>query len=448
MSDSKIITRPKQSCENVIGQFLDESHYDEVIDYNCDLYVEDPLGLGSLEDNVIFKLRKNVFTAEEQINAYEALYEAAQPSENRGIAGGPRKTDVGIGNRNWVTDYQDSVMQWFEKPEGNLEDIQKSFENKDTEVAKRANVWSIERIKNDGLDYNTWFDEWVDKTKSLSREEQLSELKRVSEYVCKTTYGNVVNSGIAGYFDRYPRIPYGRATAYTEKNPEKFAKCYPYMKKLDAKFAELLPKRYAVQKACADELDPRFRVSDTVFTTITVNKNFRTAAHRDAGDLHEGFSNLSVISKDGKKHWEGGLLVLPEYRVAIELHPGDLLLINNHHGIHGNTEMVELPNTPLQRISVVCYFREKMLKLNSYEYENARRQFVEDRKNNPEHPEQRYRWNGVSSGMWQSQEWVDYLKEKNLFEYIQERCKQKRSCEGYTGKHLELSEVKDLAEWL
>lgn len=437
-----------KDCESKIGQFLDEKDYKEVINFDCDFYADDstPLfGFEPSEKNIIFKLRKNVFTADEQINAYEALYEAAQPSENRGIAGGPRKTDVGIGNRNWVTDYQESVMEWFLKPDGDLDSLRKSFDNKDTEVAKRANVWSIERIKNDGLDYNTWFDDWVENTRSLSREDQLSETKRIGQYICKTTYGNVVNSGIAGYFDRYPRIPYGRATAYTEKNAEKFAKCYPYMRKLDKLFAELLPQRYGVQRRCADYLDPRFKISDTVFTTITVNKNFRTAAHRDAGDLHQGFSNLSVISKDGKKHWEGGLLVLPEYEVAIELFPGDLLLINNHHGIHGNTEIEEISGTPLQRISVVCYFREKMLKLGSYEYESARRRFVEDRKNNPSHPEQRYRWNGVSAGMWQSQEWADYLKDVGLYDYITERASREHVIPEYG--RVEVPEAKDMMMW-
>ncbi len=41
-------------------------------------------------------------------------------------------------------------------------------------------------------------------------------------YISDTTYANVVFSGIAGWFDRYPRIPYGRATAYTQHSYDKF----------------------------------------------------------------------------------------------------------------------------------------------------------------------------------------------------------------------------------
>lgn len=105
--------------------------------------------------------------------------------------------------------------------------------------------------------------------------------------------------------------------------------------------------------------------NDTPFTTVTVNKNFRTAAHRDAGDLHEGFSNLTVVAK-GDQQWTGGYLVLPEFRVAINIRPGDLLLINNHAGIHGNTELLPPEGKTLadmERISLVCYFREKHAKI-------------------------------------------------------------------------------------
>ena len=91
------------------------------------------------------------------------------------------------------------------------------------------------------------------------------------------------------------------------------------------------------------------------------------------------------------------------------MHPGDLLLVNNHDGIHGNTEIIG--DDPI-RISIVAYAREKMALLGSYDYENLRRQFVDDRRLNEEHPEWRPLWNGVSTKMWDSQEWYDYLRER------------------------------------
>jgi hypothetical protein len=105
-------------------------------------------------------------------------------------------------------------------------------------------------------------------------------MKMISE----TSYGNPVDSGIAGWFDRYPRIPYGRATTYTRDNFEKFSMAYPFLQSLARGFKTLLPKRYANQKAATDTIDQKFVIEGTPFTTVTVNKTFRTAAHRDAGD--------------------------------------------------------------------------------------------------------------------------------------------------------------------
>ena len=210
--------------------------------------------------------------------------------------------------------------------------------------------------------------------------------------------------------DRYPRIPYGRATAYTEKNLEKFIMAYSFLKSLDRGFKELLPWRWGNQKKEADKLDPRFLVPETVFTTITVNKSFRTACHRDAGDLNEGLSNLLVL---GAGEYTGGYLVFPQIKTAVNVRPGDLLLVNNHEIIHGNTD-IRLNHENAERISIVCYFREKMLELKSWEYECLRKQYVDERRMNKQHKFWRPLWNGVSPGMWEDQEWYDYLHAHNM----------------------------------
>jgi isocitrate dehydrogenase kinase/phosphatase len=144
-----------------------------------------------------------------------------------------------------------------------------------------------------------------------------------------------------------------------------------------------------------------------VFTTLTVNKTFRTAAHRDAGDLDSGLSNLLVLSNNG--NYSGGYLVFPQVRIAVNVRPGDLLLVNNHEVIHGNTPIV-LEDDEAERISIVCYFREKMLELGTHEYEDARFRYVESRRLNKEHPMWKKLWNGVSPGMWDEKEWYDYLR--------------------------------------
>jgi hypothetical protein len=162
--------------------------------------------------------------------------------------------------------------------------------------------------------------------------------------------------------------------------------------------------------SAANKLDPAFLVPETPFTTITVNNTFRTAAHYDAGDLNEGLSNLLTLSNDGK--YTGGYLIAPEYRVAVNPRPGDLLLINNHEVMHGNTPIVCPEGS--ERISLVVYFREKMLELGSKAYEDARYEYVEGRRLNKEHPEHkdRHLWNGVTAGMWDEKEWYDFLSAK------------------------------------
>jgi hypothetical protein len=167
-----------------------------------------------------------------------------------------------------------------------------------------------------------------------------------------TTYGTAVNSGIAGWFDRYPRIPYGRATSYTANSFDKFKMSYPFLQHLAKGFKDLLPWRYNNQMEAASKVDPAFLVPETPFTTITVNKTFRTAAHYDAGDLNTGLSNLLTLSNDG--NYTGGYLIAPEYRVAVNVRPGDLLLINNHEVMHGNTPIECAEGS--ERVSLVVLF--------------------------------------------------------------------------------------------
>ena len=417
-----IVAETKLDCEHLLGQFLDENHYDTLIDEDCDFYaptincdVNDVVSCvsrdcgncekGADESTIIFKLRKNFFTIEEQLGALDGLREAATQSQNRGVAAGPRGEK--LQGRDWVSQLQLDVIDYFLMPTKDIfgnssldEILSKKYLHEEPTV--RGFVWLTNRVKEN----NFVFDEWVEETKKLSQKEQKEEAIRVRKYISDTNYAAPVFSGVAGWFDRYPRIPYGRATSYTEKNFEKFKLAYPFLQSLSKAFSELLPKRYAYQKSCADRIDPEFHVPGTPFTTITVNKSFRTAAHRDAGDLHEGFSNLSVLTNG--KRYSGGMLVLPEFKVAVNIRPGDLLLINNHFGIHGNTPIV-LDEEGAERYSVVCYFREKMLELGSKEYEDSRYNFVESRRLNKDHPEWRELWNGVSTSMWNSKEWIDYL---------------------------------------
>ena len=126
---------------------------------------------------------------------------------------------------------------------------------------------------------------------------------------------------------------------------------------------------------------PLLKIPKTSFSTVTINRNFRTAMHRDAGDFKDGFGNLTVIER-GKYH--GGYTIFPQYGVAIDLRNNDFVAMDVHQW-HCNTPLYEteedkIYNESLEpafkdnpevgtvgiyekytRISFVCYLREKIL---------------------------------------------------------------------------------------
>ena len=175
-----------------------------------------------------------------------------------------------------------------------------------------------------------------------------------------------VNSGIIGYADRYARIPYCRTTEFTYKHFEQYKKSLPYIRYISNLFKKYVPERWAKQKEQWDLTNDDFKIKDTVFTTVTVNKNFRTASHYDAGDLEEGFGNLAVLQTGD---YTGGYTVMPKYGIGLNVRNFDLALFDVHE-LHGNTEIK--PKGFYERISVVCYFRKKMIECGSAKEELER----------------------------------------------------------------------------
>jgi len=175
--------------------------------------------------------------------------------------------------------------------------------------------------------------------------------------VRKQTVARPVMSSVLGYFEPSggARFPYARQTAWTQQHPEGFRALYPYFEAVAEVFAAELPARYRVQQAVADRTDAAYVIPETPYTTITVNNTYATGVHQDAGDLKEGFSCMGVLRRG---EYRGGQFVLPEYRVAVELGEGDVILMDPHEW-HGNVQIV--PQSPdAERISVVCYYRTRL----------------------------------------------------------------------------------------
>ena len=212
----------------------------------------------------------------------------------------------------------------------------------------------------------------------------------------KDNIGNMAMSNIAGYYDKPDRNAYTnsnksnhsskprkqpgtkksrrpghdihgnplcRTTQFTKEEIEKWAATTPLIQAADKWFKRLVPDRHAVQLARARKT-PQYQIANTAYSTITLNYDWRTACHKDKGDLEEGFGNLLVLekAKSGFSDCEGftgGFLGFPRWGVAVDVRQGDFLAMDVHEW-HCNT-----PIQGTGRLSIVAYLRRGMIKCSS-----------------------------------------------------------------------------------
>jgi len=183
-------------------------------------------------------------------------------------------------------------------------------------------------------------------------------------------------SNIVGYYDKPDRnigrnAQPCRITAFIKYYSDEWEKSLPFIKKIDKLFKKLVPNRHKIQRYFSKQT--KFCIGDTAYSTMTINNNWRTALHKDAGDLEEGFGNLIVCSK-GK--FSGGYLGFPQYSVCINVQDGDFLAMDVHEW-HCNTEIKPITKE-YDRLSIVAYLRKNMirckgLKLLDYIYNESDR---------------------------------------------------------------------------
>ncbi len=198
--------------------------------------------------------------------------------------------------------------------------------------------------------------------------------------VSKMRVNNNVMSSVLGYFEKTPFMGLPcRLTSYTQRFFRQYKHGIPFIEAIDDKFKKLTPEAHAEQYAAVSR-KPAYRIANTAFSSVTLNRNFRTALHMDDGDFRQGFGNLSVIERG---EYSGGYTLFPQYGIGVDVRTGDFLAMDVHQW-HCNTELYEtkeqaednkkLPdiykddpeigtlgsNKPYTRISFVCYFREKL----------------------------------------------------------------------------------------
>ena len=187
---------------------------------------------------------------------------------------------------------------------------------------------------------------------------------------------NETLSGNVGFMDAkegFGTTNYCRKTSFASSHFEEFTAGIPFVKKVDQLYKQLCPNHWEIQNKYARSTNRNYVIADTVFTTVTVNKNFRTAVHKDSGDLETGFGNLTVYEEGS---YSGGYFMLPEWGIMIDLKCGDVLFVDVHQW-HCNTPFVINEGfDEMLRISFVMYYREYMYRCPSPS------KVLEDLKNN------------------------------------------------------------------
>jgi len=195
---------------------------------------------------------------------------------------------------------------------------------------------------------------------------------QISNPVISTPIGYTESNGLG-------QLPC-RLTHFTRVNYDIYKKGIPFIQEIDKCYKQLVPDCYRKQKSRANKRKD-LKIADTSFSTITVNRNFRTALHKDSGDFKEGFGNLSVIER-GK--YSGGYTTFPQYAIGFDVRNGDFLAMDVHEW-HANTPIYEtneqrkynekIPDIfkdnpevgtagtefKFTRLTFVCYLRENLL---------------------------------------------------------------------------------------
>jgi hypothetical protein len=173
----------------------------------------------------------------------------------------------------------------------------------------------------------------------------------------KITVGNKVESGNVGFMDSNAMIRYCRKTAFARNYFDKFQQGIPFVEHISSLYEQYCKQWYDKQMAMVRATDINYLIGNSAFTTVTVNRNFQTAVHKDSGDYREGFGNL-IIYREGD--WTGSYFCLPQYRIAIDMLNCAVLFVDVHKW-HGNTPFHNLQEGD-NRIAFVMYYRENMFR--------------------------------------------------------------------------------------
>lgn len=258
-----------------------------------------------------------------------------------------------------------------------------------------------------------WFENWL---KLWAKEaDKVSYAKNsYKQFVSIQTRANKVYSNILGFMDRSARIPYGRLSATTQRKEKEFVQHKDFYLQASNLYRDTLPEEWeyinSVMKTCKDD---RYTLMGTeTFSTITINYNFPTYFHYDGKNNPRGVAVLTALTnetKEGEK-FDGSYFVMPQLGLAFDIRKGDFFVGDNCNLAHGQTEQVNKTDDA-ENIIFVFYARDGMSKLDGYEAECCRKEFITYAQTTYE---DRYRKNeggkfaGIFPAMWVSDEWDEF----------------------------------------
>ena len=134
----------------------------------------------------------------------------------------------------------------------------------------------------------------------------------------------MVRCGVAGFFDPVAGYPC-RMVGWSSKNLSKHFGLVNLCNTISNHFKEVAPEVWEYQKS---KCHNSYNMGDSCFSTLTLNYDFRTAAHKDKGDLENSLSTLTIL-EDEEDNYEGFYTGLPEYKIMFDIRDGDTLIFDN-----------------------------------------------------------------------------------------------------------------------
>ena len=379
----------------LLGNFIEDSGDLILIDCDMDVYDQDT-------NELIACFRKNAIDLDVLMDKkiFNMLKNNAGKTYSRALAAGKNQLQEFVGKMRRLTKGEVQLLRDLCSKHPDKVDFTYDTEEK--------NKWSNhlayhEKMVEDGVTWEKIFEKFF--SLEIPEEEWKQEAKKYKKkYVSSSTKSAACNSGVIGSLGRSSRFPYCRMNSYARDHEETLKSFYPFLERVSELYKECAPVQYEAQKKFVEKVPSEYVLGDSVYTTVTTNWNFRTAAHTDSGDYSDSFAALVCMSDTG---FEGAYLCLPEYGIKFNFQPRDFFVGNTGKYIHGNTPKTSENDN---RLSLVFYVREDLGSCESCKEESLRESFVKHRRaNRNTHPESTgSRWQGVSKNMWDSQEWKEY----------------------------------------